>query len=211
MNAVPNSNDAPMNCSPDLIRDYFFGELAAPQRAAADQHLANGCPACREELDSLSGVRASLLSITDEEPPRRIAFVSDKVFEPRWWQKMWNSSAQLGFAAAAMLAVAILVHGFAVRPATMIATAAPATQAGTAAASFDKAAFDAELDRRVKLEVARVLLTGESKQTERVLEVLNTKLRQTESQRSEDLVLIREYMERMEKRNALVTRRVLYE
>ena len=30
--------------------------------------------------------QTALLSLADEEIPQRIAFVSDKVFEPRWWQ-----------------------------------------------------------------------------------------------------------------------------
>jgi len=45
----------------------------------------------------------------EEEMPRRIAFVSDKVFEPRWWQMFLRPS----FAAALILAAAILVHAYA--------------------------------------------------------------------------------------------------
>jgi hypothetical protein len=41
--------------------------------------------------------------------PRRIAFVSDKVFEPRWWQRVFSPN----FAAACVIAGAILVHAFA--------------------------------------------------------------------------------------------------
>ena len=48
--------------------------------------------------------------------PYRIAFVSDKIFEPRGWAWLWNSAPRLGFVSAAMLAAAILVHGL-VRPA----------------------------------------------------------------------------------------------
>ena len=39
-------------------------------------------PRCGVTLDALSTLR-------EEEIPRRIAFVSDKVFEPRWWQKLF--------------------------------------------------------------------------------------------------------------------------
>jgi hypothetical protein len=45
-----------------------------------------------------------LASLEDEEIPRRIAFVSDRVFEPRWWQTMWRSGPVMGFASAALLA-----------------------------------------------------------------------------------------------------------
>jgi hypothetical protein len=48
--------------------------------------------------------------------PYRIAFVSDKIFEPKGWAWLWNSAPRLGFVSAAMLAAAILVHGL-VRPA----------------------------------------------------------------------------------------------
>ncbi len=34
--------------------------------------------------------------------------MSDKVFEPRWWQKLWSPS----FAAGCVIAAAILVHAF---------------------------------------------------------------------------------------------------
>ena len=71
-----------------------------------------GCQSCREELDRLNLTRSALASLEDEEIPRRIAFVSDRVFEPRWWQTMWHSGPVMGFASAAVLAAAILVHGF---------------------------------------------------------------------------------------------------
>ncbi len=58
-------------------------------------------PALRVTLDAMATLR-------EEEVPRRIAFVSDKVFEPRWWQMFLRPS----FAAGAVVAAAILVHGF---------------------------------------------------------------------------------------------------
>ena len=59
----------------------------------------------RLTIDTLSALR-------EEEVPRRIAFVSDKVFEPRWWDVFLKPS----FAAALVLAAAILMHGYLVRP-----------------------------------------------------------------------------------------------
>jgi hypothetical protein len=47
-------------------------------------------------------------TLPQEEVPRRIAFVSDKVFEPRWWQRMFSPT----FASACVIAAAILGHGF---------------------------------------------------------------------------------------------------
>ena len=43
--------------------------------------------------------------------PRRIAFVSDKVFEPTWYQRLWRPLAPAwGFLSAAALAGAIVFH-----------------------------------------------------------------------------------------------------
>jgi len=192
-----------MNCSPFDLKDYFFGELPVAERSATESHLAS-CPRCREELARLGDTRALLMSVPDEEPPRRIAFVSDKVFEPRWWQRVWNSGPQLGFAASAMLATAILVHGFALRPAAAtVATQSPAP-------IVDAKIMQAEIDRRVEAKMATVLADREAQQMERVMDVVNTKARLLDSKRREDLVLVGEYLERFEKRSQQVTKLVNY-
>jgi anti-sigma factor RsiW len=101
-----------MSCSPFDLRDYFLKELPAPERQQVDLHLKT-CPACREEVDRLRLTKAALASLRDEEVPRRLAFVSDKIFEPSPWQRawagFWSSGARLGFASAAMLSVALVV------------------------------------------------------------------------------------------------------
>jgi anti-sigma factor RsiW len=100
-----------MSCSPFDLRDYFLKELSAPERQQVDFHLKT-CPACREEVDRLRLTEAALTSLHEEEVPRRLAFVSDKIFEPspwaRAWAGFWNSGAKLGFASAAMLSVALV-------------------------------------------------------------------------------------------------------
>jgi anti-sigma factor RsiW len=101
-----------MSCSPFDLKDYFLKELPAPERQQVDLHLKT-CPACREEVDRLRLTEAALASLRDEEVPRRLAFVSDKIFEPSPWQRawagFWSSGARLGFASAAMLSVALVV------------------------------------------------------------------------------------------------------
>ena len=101
-----------MSCSPFELKDYFLQELSAPQQREVEAHV-KACRSCREELDRLQLTGAALFSLRDEEIPQRIAFVSDKVFEPspwrRWWGTFWGSSARVGFAAAAMLSVALVV------------------------------------------------------------------------------------------------------
>ena len=106
-----------MSCSSDDLKAYVVGEMTRQERGMVDDHV-RGCQSCREELDRLNLTQAALVSLEDEEIPRRIAFVSDRVFEPRWWQTMWRSGPVMGFASAALLAAAILVHGFEARPMT---------------------------------------------------------------------------------------------
>jgi anti-sigma factor RsiW len=121
-----------MSCSPFDVRDYFLDELPNPRRLEVEAHVQH-CQACREELDRLRLTRTALMTLGEEEMPRRIGFVSDQVFEPspwrRGWAALWGSGARLGFASAAMLSVAILVSAL-MRP-------APAPVTGTAAVVRD--------------------------------------------------------------------------
>ena len=89
---------------------YVLRELDQNASHEAEAHLAT-CSICHEEVATLRLTLNTLATLREEEIPRRIAFVSDKVFEPRWWQRVFNPT----FAAAALIAAAILVHG-AMRP-----------------------------------------------------------------------------------------------
>ena len=124
-----------MNCSAVDVKAYALGEAGSPGDAA---HIES-CGNCREELERLRATHAALLMLPEEEIPRRIAFVSDKIFEPRWWQRIWRSAPAMGFASAALLAGAILVHAYA-RPAAI----APAPAVDTA-----------RIEQRIESEVAR--------------------------------------------------------
>src|SRR5271169_2530931 len=115
-----------MSCLIDL-KAYALDEATRQERGIVEDHV-RGCQSCREELDRLNLTHSALASLQDEEMPRRIAFVSDRVFEPRWWQTMWHSGPAMGFASAALLAAAVLVHGFEARPMASAAMA-PADQA----------------------------------------------------------------------------------
>lgn len=96
-----------MSCASFDWKAYALGELDAPARREADSHAA-GCGACRDELAAIRMTLDSMAFLREEEPPRRIAFVSDKVFEPRWWQRFLNPT----FAAACVVAAAIVTHAF---------------------------------------------------------------------------------------------------
>jgi hypothetical protein len=106
-----------MSCTtPELTPDwkaYALGELEGAARRDAEAHAA-ACAGCRDELASLRVTLDALSVLRDEEVPRRIGFVSDQVFEPRWWQRAWKLTfANPTFSAACVVAAAILVHAFA--------------------------------------------------------------------------------------------------
>lgn len=100
-----------MSCSDYDWKAYALGEVGIEDRRQAEAHAAT-CSNCREELAGLRLTLDALSTLREEEAPRRIAFVSDKVFEPRWWQNLLRPS----FAGACVIALAIVAHGFA-RPA----------------------------------------------------------------------------------------------
>jgi anti-sigma factor RsiW len=104
-----------MNCENYDWKSYALGEMAAPARREAEAHAAV-CPNCREELAGLRLTLNALSTLREEEIPRRIAFVSDQIFEPRWYSRVFQSLWSPNFAAACVIAGAILVHAFA-RPA----------------------------------------------------------------------------------------------
>jgi len=134
-----------MSCKLDDNRPdwkaYLLGEMDASARREADAH-ASTCSFCQDERAGLGITLDALAVLRDEELPRRIGFVSDKVFEPNWWQRFTMSLRRPSFAAAALVAAAILVHAF-VRPA-----GSPATQ------PVDTAAIEAQVTARVSAQVA---------------------------------------------------------
>ena len=99
-----------MSClSPESKPDwkaYVLRELGQDAHRQAEAHLAT-CSICHEEVATLRLTLDTLATLREEEMPRRIAFVSDKVFEPRWWQRVFSPT----FAAGVLVAIAILIHG----------------------------------------------------------------------------------------------------
>jgi len=132
---------------------YTLGELDAHARQEAESHVA-ACSDCQDELAQLRVTLDTMATLRDEELPRRIAFVSDKVFEPRWYQKMFLRPS---FGAAALIAAAILVHAF-VRPA-VLPSSAPA-QVDTRAI---EARVTAQVTERLQSEMATAVNTAVTK------------------------------------------------
>src|SRR5436190_6112203 len=117
------------------LNAYALGEASPEEREAAKQLLANS-PEAREEFERLQMTLTALNCLRDEEMPRRIAFVSDPVFEPSLWQRFWNSGPRLGFAGAGLLAAAITAHGFLMRPVNLVAQT-PVTVASSSLTNAD--------------------------------------------------------------------------
>ena len=137
-----------MNCSSIDLKAYVLGELPESERGRVAGHVRE-CASCGEELERLNLTHLALVSLRDGEAPRRIAFVSDKVFEPRWWQRIWQSGPVMGFASAAVLACAILAHGM-MRP----ATPPPVTTGDTAAIQRQ---VNAEVNERLNAAVTQAV------------------------------------------------------
>lgn len=165
-----------MSCPSVDLKAYLLEEAAPEERRAAESHLKT-CGGCREELDRLRLTQAALFTLRDEEVPRRIAFVSDKVFEPRWHERLWQSGPRLGFAGAAMLAVAIFTHAL-TRPAQVVTQVPVAGAQNTLdvdraiRSAVDKALGEA--DARHRQESARMLAAAEKKFDERQRETMAT-------------------------------------
>src|SRR4051794_20769364 len=91
----------------NAVRDYALDELPAPERRAVERHLA-ACTACAAELHQLRLTTAALRMLPDQNIPQRIAFVSDKVWEPSRTARFFNVIWKPGLIAASILAAALI-------------------------------------------------------------------------------------------------------
>lgn len=147
-------------CDKELLVAYLYDELGGADRARMDVHLG-ACPACREDLAGLRGVRADLKTWAPPEPDLGFRMVHERAAPPSRGWRAWFTPA-LGLAAAATLVLAaaagvanVQVHygsdGLTVRtgwarPAPADAPSALVKQ--TAAASIDPATMQV-IERRI--------------------------------------------------------------
>jgi anti-sigma factor RsiW len=101
-----------MHNAPHDLRDYILDELQPAQRAEVEAWLA-GSPEGRGALERLRLTCSTLRSLPDEEPPQRIAFVSDKIFEPSPWARFlrWFQLEGPRFALGSAAILAVLFAG----------------------------------------------------------------------------------------------------
>ena len=166
-----------MSCSPFDLKDYLLDELGASERRQMERHFAS-CGACRDEMERLRLTETALRSLADEEIPQRIAFVSDKVFEPsplrRGWQAFWASSSRLAFAASAMLSVALIVSAL-TRPAP-----APVR---VSAPPIDMARLESQFSQRMSDAVSKAVSESETRQARKTAELIQAIEKRNEFER----------------------------
>lgn len=141
----------------EALRDFAFDELPADQRREMEQHI-RACDDCATELDRLRMTTAALRILPDREIPRRIAFVSDEVFQPSIWARFWSSGARLGFASACVLAVAMLVSAW--RVSIVYRPAQPMVQAATSVSPDQVQASITRAVAQTRAEDAKLIQTA---------------------------------------------------
>jgi anti-sigma factor RsiW len=178
-----------MKCTSFDLNAFFFGELPADERRGIEEHLA-ACAACRAELERLRITQTALAAIPDEEIPQRIAFVSDKVFEPSWWRRLWRPGPQWALLSAGLVAAAILLHGYMYRPA-----AAPAVESRVI-----EARVEAELTRRVPVVLNEAVARLEARHEARMREAVVAVEKRAEIERKAQMVAFEENLDVLRKR-----------
>ncbi len=192
-----------MMCPPFDLRDYLLKELSGAEQSAVESHL-KGCAACREQLAQLRATEAALFSLRDEEIPQRIAFVSDKIFEPspfrRWLAAFWGSTARLGFASAAMLSVAIAFSAWHRAPAPATGTGAAAQ---TAVPAQSATLTREQIDQRIQQAVVKAVAEVENRSAEKTRLEL-AEYRQTAEDARRQLILAAAELDKSQRRNQLL-------
>ncbi|MCE5307051.1 MAG: zf-HC2 domain-containing protein [Acidobacteriales bacterium] len=178
-----------MKCTSFDLNAYYFGELPADERRGVEEHVA-ACAACRAELERLRVTQTALASIPDEEIPQRVAFVSDKIFEPTWWQRLWRPGPQWALVSAGLVAAAILLHGYMYRPA-----AAPALEA-----QVIETRVEAELARRLPVALDEAVARLEARHQVQVREAVAAVEKRAEIERKAQMVAFEENLDVLRKR-----------
>lgn len=139
------------------LKDYLLGELTPAERRQVEERLAQDAD-YRLEYERLSLTQNALLAVPEPEMPRRIAFVSDPVFEnkPTFWQRLFAPTWAYG--CAAMLSCAIVGHGWLAR----------------SNGGLDEATVNARIEKAVGQAVAEVRQDSERKHAQVVHAVEQT-------------------------------------
>lgn len=181
-----------MQCADFDWKGYVLQELPPEQRRRMEEHL-KGCAACSQEVEAL-GLTLSAVRLLPQHPvPRRLAFVSDPVFELPWWKRLWRMPAPAwGFASALVVALAILLHGQMAPP--------PAPGPAPVDAQAIERALQAELERRLPQAVEAAVRQQLAPAAARLETRLAEFERRVEAQRRADLRDVTAAFELLQKR-----------
>lgn len=175
------------------LRELVFGDELA-RIPEAELQAINDHSESQAELNRLLELRETLLSLGEEDPPRRTVLVRDSAETPWWKRVMGFGSPGWGFAGALALAAAIVAHGFLAKPdgAAIDAGDTKATVAATIARETPSTALDADaINAHIEAAVAQRL--------EREIHRAKAELRQEYQGEARRLVAAAE--ERMEQRH----------
>lgn len=178
-----------MSCDRIDLKAYHWGEASPAEAAEVEKHTA-ACAACREELDRLSMTQKLLEALPAEPMPQRIAFVSDKIFEPKWWQKWLKPSPAWGMASAMMLVAAVGLNVL-YQPAPLVVK----QTTGVSMAEV-RARMEGEFAKRLDVAVKQAVADSEARQ----VKLLKATLERMELDHKAELLQVREELEVMGKR-----------
>ncbi|MDQ6705445.1 MAG: hypothetical protein M3Z85_05715 [Acidobacteriota bacterium] len=182
-----------MSCSPSDLNDFFWNELAETDRREVERHVKS-CRACGTELDRLKTTQAALKTLPDEEIPRRIGFLSDRVFEPsrarRWWAEFWASAAKLGFASAAMLSAALVVFAVHEPPAVTL----------TKVVTTHEAAAPVDISRQVHDAIVQAVAETQARDSKKTEALLAAAERRHDIEHKNLMLVVQEDLKLMQKR-----------
>jgi hypothetical protein len=184
-------------CGREQLRDYAFDELAGAPRSAMERHVAE-CPKCAAELAQLQLTTAALRVLPDREIPQRIAFVSDKVFEPspvaRFFSPFWNSGARLGLVSACVIAAALFANAWR-RP----------VEIRTETKTVVPADFSKEIDARINKAVSAAVARVHEEDAQVLKAAIESADRKSEQRRRALMVAMSEEMNTLQKRLGVYT------
>lgn len=140
------------------LRELVFGDELARTPEAELQAISEH-PERQEELNRLLQLREALLTLADEEPPRRTVLVAPAAERMPWWRSLLSFGAPgWGFAGAMALAAAIVAHGWLMRPAgEVLQVAGNPAGSGAPTATGAITLNDAQIEARVNAAVEQRL------------------------------------------------------
>lgn len=157
-----------MSC-PD-VRDLHYGELTGPEQQRIREHLKS-CEDCRIEAERLNHVAAMMKDVPAEEPLTRIRFLSDKVFEPKWWQRLFAVDRrswgwQLAFSLPLWAIVSILLLNRLMPAHANVSSVDTRFSQDAHLAQQSEAQIQKLVDQRVTVAVAKAVAEVEMRQAE---------------------------------------------